>query len=259
MIVAHTLNRLDRLDRWLLYKGAMAASGFEPSALTRHIAVNKEDYRDQGELCEAGAVEFPEYFNFHKDSKTEYPGFGHLVCTWGTLRAWSTIAEGDSVAIFTCDDYYLKARKRKLEKLVSTLENVNIIQLAHHARDDIFFYDTYGLNLSYKFGQYKISELSQEVYEGMGHSSSESHLLSPYGASCLLEYLTAYPKLNAEPASQGMYQAFLNGDFKYVEGVYSVVHNDISENGLVVMQNNRWIGHLIEYSEGAKSDLREWS
>ena len=91
---AYYLNRSDRKDRDLLYKGAMACAGFAPHELIREDAIKIEDYPSREAVCEAAEREFPEYFGYHKCSSARYPGVGHLVCSWGTMRAWRRIADG---------------------------------------------------------------------------------------------------------------------------------------------------------------------
>ena len=252
---AYYLNRSDRRDRDFLYRGAMACAGFTANSLQREDALLKEDYPTREALCEAAECEFPAYFRYHKESDATYPGIGHLVCSWGTMRAWRRIAQGRHPAVFTCDDYYVKSRQ-KLEQLLSSLGGeANIIQLAHHARDDLFLRDEHDLEMPYQFGSYRWSHMTPDVYEGMAYSSSDNLYLSPYGAQTLLDYLAECPALNTECATQGMHQAWLHGKFRRVSGTFSVVDNDTAEQGIHVMRNNGWIGHLVEYTSGAMSDI----
>ena len=249
---AYYINRNDRLDRNYLFRGAMAATGFRPENLIRVIAKHKEDYPTRQILCDAAAADgFPEFFGYQRDKI--WPGYGHLVCSWSVMRCWRTIANSGETAIQLLDDYYLKKDISELQQLINDLGDVQILQLAWHTRDDVFFKDEYKLGLPYRAEEPERSQKSDHVYVGAARGCSDWALvLSPEGAQLLLDYMRLQPYLNTECVITGLHFAF-----KEIRGIYSIVQNNPKVNGTVELQpeDNYWIGHLVAYTEGDMSDL----
>ena len=246
---AYYVNREDREDRNYLFRGAMAAAGFAPNELKRCIAKNKEDYPNRQALCDAAADDgFSEFFGYQRDK--DWPGYGHLVCSWSVMRCWREIASGDALAIQLLDDYYVKNRWT-LEKLIAALGTVDILQLAWHYREDVFFLNEYELPIAYEIEDNVSPSASDEVYIGAAQGCSDwANVLSPHGAQRCLDFMKYHPHLNTECILTGLHHTF-----KGTPNFYSVVANDPKENGTVVLRNNGWIGHLVEYTSGNMSDL----
>jgi len=246
------VNRDDRDDRNYLFRGAMAAAGYTPDELVRVPAMKKEDYPTREALCDAAAQDgFQEFFSYQKEQP--WPGYGHLVCSWSVMRAWRMIAENGEVAAQFLDDYYLRKRRSDLETLIEILEDLKILQLAWHTRDDVFYLDEYNLNLPYVIDNDTATpaERSGDVHVGAGQGCSDwALIMSPEGASTLLDYMKFHPHLNTECALTGLYYTF-----RHINGIYSVKGNDPKENGTHVLKHNTWLGHLVEYTNGNMSDL----
>ena len=247
------LNRADRLDRNFLFRGAMAANGYRPENLIRCIAKNKEDYPNRVALCDAASQDgFDGFFSYQRDREGKYPGFGHMVCSWGCMRIWREIAEGKEIGVHLLDDYYLRQPLHKFVELLRPLDDLNIVQLAWHERDDIFLLNTYDLPpIPYEVEPDVVSPKSKDFLVGTGQGCSDWALvLSPYGAQTLLNYMQHNPYLNSECVTTGLHHTFHN-----LPGTYSLHHQNREVNGLQVLQDNPWVGHLVEYTDEAMSDL----
>lgn len=247
------LNRKDREDRNHLFRGAMAQMDIPPENLIRHIAKNKEDYSSRKTLCDAAIGNgFRGFFEYQRDREGKYPGFGHLVCTWGCMRIWREIANGDEVACQFLDDYCLRQPMVRFAEFLAPLDDLNILQLAWHKRDDIFLRNDYDLPpIPYEFQEDVVSQKSRDFLVGTGIGSSDWALvLSPVGAQMLLDYMDEYPYLNSEVALVGLYHTATN-----VDGLYSLRHQPRDVNGLEVLRTNPWVRHLVEYTEESMSDL----
>ncbi len=247
---AYYVNRFDRNDRNYLFRGAMAAAGFRPEELVRHVAKHKEDYPTRESLCDAASADgFSEFFGYQRCQT--WPGYGHLVCSWSVMRCWREIADGSEMAIQLLDDYYLKKKKSQLMELIDKIGDVKILQLAWHTRDDVFLLNKYDLNIAYEIQELRICENVPDVYIGASHGGSDwANVLSPEGAAVLLDYMRYHPYLNTECVLTGLHHTFCQA-----EGIYSVVANDPGETGTMVLRNNAWVGHLVEYTDGDMSDL----
>ena len=244
------VNRKDREDRNYLFRGAMAAMGFPAEDLIRVIAKNREDYPTRAELCDAGAADgFPGFFNRMKDR--EYPGYGHLVGAFSMMQSWRRIAEGDEVALHMIDDYYIKQPKHTLEQLLAPLVDLNLVQLAWHTRDDVFFLDNYNLGIPYEHVPEEVSERSPHFLKGAWHGCADWALvLSPVGAQAILDYMHYQSPINAECVTTAMQHTYR--DFP---GIYSLKDQPRHVNGNEVLRDNIWIGHLVEYTDAPVSNL----
>ena len=244
------VNRQDREDRNYLFRGAMAANEFPPEDLIRVIAKNREDYASRAEICDAASDDgFPGFFQRVRD--IDYPGYGQIICTWSVMRAWRMIAEGDEVSVCMIDDYYIKQPKRALEFLLSPLNDLSIVQLAWHIRDDIFFMDRYNLGIPYKHVPLEVSDKSPYFYKGMWHGCSEWALvLSPKGANQLLRYMEDLSPINTEVAPTAIQHTYRD-----MIGTYSLRDQPERCNGTMVLRDNPWVGHLVEYTDGGVSNL----
>lgn len=244
------VNRQDREDRNYLFRGAMAAMGFPAADLIRVLAKNREDYPSRAALCEAGAADgFAGFFNRVKDR--DYPGYGHLVGSFSHMRAWRMIAESGEVGVHMCDDYYIKQPKAQLEALLAPLGDFNLVQLAWHVRDDVFFNDQFNLGIPYEHFSEEVSDESPHFIKGAWHGCSDWALvLSPIGAQALLDYMEYQSPVNPECATTAMHHTY-----KDFPGVYSLKDQPREQNGNTVLRDNPWVGHLIEYTEHPVSDL----
>lgn len=244
------VNREDREDRNYLFRGAMAAMGFRPEDLVRVIAKNREDYPSRTDVCEAGEADgFGGYFSYQKDAK--YPGYGSLVSGWSMMRAWRMIAEQDEICLFFLDDYYLKQPIGAFLQLIEPLDDLNIVQLAWHVQPDIFRFNVFDLPIQYEDKEDKVSEKSQYFLEGAWQGSSDWALVfSPHGAAKLLEYTSEYPYTGGETHITGMQHTYKN-----MLGIYSLKNQPRDVNGHKILCSNPWVGHLIEYTNHAASNL----
>ena len=248
---AYYVNRLDRTDRHFLFRGAMAAAGFHQDDLIRVVAKNKEDYPTRERLCDAAADDgFPEFFNYQKHDG--YPGYGHLICTWSVMRCWRMIAEQEDVAIQFLDDYYLRKSELELGTLIAPLTDLQILQLAWHERDDVWFLNAYDLPIQYKLEKLERSDKQPAVYKGAAQGCSDwANVLSPSGAQLLLDFMKLHPYVNTELTLTGLHHTF-----RQTEGIYSLADQNSKVNGTVVLRDNPWVGHLVEYTDGYHSDLQ---
>ena len=161
------------------------------------------------------------------------------------------IAEGGETAICMIDDYYIKQSKAKLEMLLYPLHDYKIVQLAWHLRDDIFFLNHYNLDIPYDHVPLQVSDKSPYFYEGMWHGCSDWALvMSPEGTRMLLRYMEEESPINSECAPTA-----LQHTHRDVRGTYSLKDQPERVNGTMVLRDNPWVGHLIEYTSGAASDL----
>ncbi len=244
------VNRADREDRNYLFRGAMAAMGFPPEDLIRVIAKNREDYPSRAELCDAAAADGFEGF-FMRMRDRAYPGYGHLVGAWSMMRSWRIIAEGDEVALHMIDDYYIKQPRQALELLLAPLDDLNLVQLAWHIRDDVFFMDKYNLGIPYYHVPEEVSDKSPYFLKGAWHGCADWALvLSPKGARAILQYMETQSPINAECITTAMQHTYR--DFP---GIYSLRDQPRDVNGNQVLCTNPWVGHLIEYTDKPVSDL----
>ena len=246
----HYINRSDRDDRNYLLRGAMAANDWRPEELVRIIAKHREDHPSRQEVCDAACEDgFEGFFNRMRD-KT-FPGYGSLVSSWSYMRSWREIANGDETVIHLLDDYYIKQPKRNLEMLLAPLGDFNIVQLAWHERDDVFFLDWYDLKIPYKHQTEKVSDKSPYFLEGAWQGCSDWALVfSPQGAAWMLEYMETESVINADCVTTAMQHS----GRKY-SGIYSLRDQPRDVTGNEVLETNPWVGHLIEYTEGAVSNL----
>ena len=244
------VNRQDREDRNYLFRGAMAANGFPPEDLVRVIAKNREDYPNREALCEAAAEDgFAGFFMRMKERA--YPGYGCLVASWSMMRAWRMIADSNDVALFILDDYYIKQSKEALELLLAPLDNLSIVQLAWHIRDDVFFLDKYNLGIPYSHVAEEVSEESPYFLKGTWHGCSDWALVfSPNGAQTVLDYMEHQSPVHNECVTTAMQHTYRD-----YPGIYSLRDQPRNVNGNVVLRTNPWIGHLVEYTDKPVSDL----
>ena len=244
------VNRKDREDRNYLFRGAMAANEFPPDDLIRVIAKNKEDYPSRQAMCDAASDDgFAGFFQRMRDR--DYPGYGHLICTWSVMRAWRMVVESGEKATVMLDDYCIKQSKRHFEFLLYPLHDFSIVQLAWHIRDDVFFLDWYDLGIPYDHLPLKVSDKSPYFYEGMWYGCSDWALvLSPGGAQVLLDYMEEQSPINSECACTA-----LQHTHRDIKGTYSLRDQPEQCNGTMVLRDNPWINHLIEYSDKPISDL----
>ena len=244
------VNRDDRPDRNYLFRGAMAAMGFRPEELIRVDAMKREDYPTRDLVCDAAIADRFEGF-FTRMKERDYPGYGTVVQSWSYMRAWRTTAEGDAPALFLTDDYYVKQPKQALDLLLAPLDDFNIVQLAWHVRDDVFFLDHYDLGIPYEHVPEQVSSKSPYFLEGAWHGCSDwAIVFSPFGAERLLHYMETECPINNECAITAMQHTYRD-----MEGIYSLKDQPRDVNGNQVLRTNPWIGHLIEYTEGDVSDM----
>ena len=167
------------------------------------------------------------------------------------MRSWRMIAEGDEPIIHLLDDYYIKQPKHDLEFLLAPLDDFNIVQLAWHVRDDIFFLDWFDLKIPFNHVPEKVSSKSPYFLEGAWQGCSDWALvLSPQGAASMLEYMGTESVINADCVTTAMQHSGRN-----YPGIYSLKDQPNDVTGNEVLTTNPWVGHLIEYTEGAVSNL----
>ena len=245
------VNRQDREDRNYLFRGAMAAMGFPAEDLIRVIAKHREDYPSRAGLCDAGAADgFEGFFNRMRNRK--YPGYGHLVGAWSMMRSWRIIAQGDAIALHMIDDYYIKQPKQALDELIAPLDDLNLVQLAWHTRDDVFFLDNYNLGIPYSHVAEEVSEKSPHFIKGAWHGCSDWALvLSPTGAQAILDYMHYQSPINAECVTTAMQHTYRD-----MPGIYSLKDQPRDVNGNEVLRTNPVVGHLVEYTDKPDSDLK---
>ena len=248
----HYINRSDRDDRNYLLRGAMAAMGWRPEELVRIIAKHREDYPSRKEVCDAACADgFEGFFNRMRYWNKERPGYGSLVSSWSYMRSWRMIAEGNEPVIHLLDDYYIKQPKPALEFLLAPLDDFNIVQLAWHERDDIFFLDWYDLKIPYNHVAEKVSAKSPYFLEGAWQGCSDWALvLSPQGAAWMLDYMETESVINADCVTTAMQHSGRN-----YTGIYSLRDQPRDVNGNDVLRTNPWVGHLIEYTDAPVSNL----
>lgn len=244
------VNRADREDRHYLFRGAMAAMGFPAEDLVRVIAKNREDYPSRAELCEAGAADgFEDYFNYQRNAN--HPGYGCLVSAWSIQRCWRLIAKQDEIVLFFLDDYYLKQPIDQLLALIEPLDDLNVVQLAWHVRDDVFFLNQYNLPIPYQHRSCNISDKSPDFLDGAWEGASDwAFVVSPQGVSWLLDYMRLQPYLATETALCGMQHTFT-----HLTGIYSLRDQPRDVNGNQVLKTNPVVGHLVEYTDKPVSNL----
>ncbi len=245
----HYVNRNSRPDRKFLWLGAMAAQGVQPDEIQLHVARDKDDYPDVGAICEAASADgFPEFFGFHQKTPQPNIGYGHLICSWSCMRMWRTIGEGKEHAAAWLDDYALRVPCQQLNRLVANV-NPDILLLAWHTRDDLFYDDKYELGKTWDVPrQLHVSPLDNAYIGAMG-ASDWAIVFSPKGANLLLAYMAHEPLLNTECAVAGLY-----ADWR-PPNLYSVVDNHPRSDGLSPIYGNRWVLELSAYTDGIRSDL----
>ena len=251
-MIAYTLNRDDREDRWLAYKKAMLKAGFKESELFRQSAHHVDDYKNRRHLCDEGAKEFPEFFNFHKDKS--WPAYGHIIATWGWLKMLTAVAGMSALefAVMTPDDYALKRQKTELTRILHELGDVQILQLAYHDCD--FIHEHISENwkrLLPKRVQRTERHAWLPVWKDMCMGASNIYVVTPAGAQLILDYFKHTP-LNEEHILYGLAHEWAP------KGTYSVVENSIKEDGLVPMVKNGWVRSLNLETGGKVSDLIEY-
>lgn len=249
-MIHNYVNRTSRPDRNFLWRGAMAAQGVSPEEMHRHIAMDKDDFPDAGAICEAASEDgFPGFFDFHKDNPQPHIGFGHLICSWSVMRMWRHIAEEPSTQgrqFAWLDDYALRVRAPEVHHLIAQTEP-DILQLAWHTRNDLFYEDHYGIGKTWNVPRQL--ETYEDVYHGAIGCSDWALVLTRTGAAELLDYMANEPLLNTECAIAGL------GADRNIPGLYSVVYNHPRSNGLKPIFGNRWVLQLCAYTDGASSDL----
>ena len=254
---AYTLNRDDRPDRWKIYKETMLAMGFEESELHRQTAYLAEDYKDRNDLCDQASVDFPEYFKIQRGKI--WPSYGHIVTTWGWLHILKKVAGMSVEFVFMSpDDYALKRPKQEVLDLcyeLYELSDVKVLQLAYHNCDFVHVHvrNTFQKNLPHRVKKLeRPAPAVSAVWKGTGMGAADICVMSPQGAKMVLDYMCESPYVNFEHVLYALDHE------KAPTGTYSVVENNINENGNVLMQKNAWIQHLIEKTSGKASDLEEY-
>ena len=246
----HYTNRSSRPDRNFLWRGAMAAAGVPPEHMQHHIARDKDDYPDVRTLCEAASADgFPEFFNYHKNSPHPYIGYGHLVCSWSVMRMWRTIAEGNATAVAWLDDYALRVPNTRLTRLVTAVEP-DILLLAWHRRDELFYDDRYNLGRTWDVPRtLPLAPRPFKLHPGTMGASDWALVLSPAGAKLLLSYMANEPRVNTEYVAAALYADWRPANF------YSVAENHPHSHGLKPIFGNAWVLELQGYTDGDRSDL----
>ena len=244
------VNRADREDRNYLFRGAMACSGFPAEDLVRVIAKNREDYPDRDALCDAASEDgFDGFFQRVRDR--EFPGYGCLVSSWSTMRAWHMIVESGETSIFMLDDYYIKQPRAALDLLIAPLDDFSIIQLAWHVRDDVFFLDHYNLGIPYQHVVEKVSDKSPYFLEGAWHGCGDwAWVITAEGAETVLNYMH-----HQSPVQNECVLTAMQHTYRDYRGIYNLRDQPRDVNGNTVLRTNPWVGHLIEYTEQPVSNL----
>lgn len=246
----HYYINLDRReDRNFLFRGAMAAQGVSVNDLIRVPARDIEKYQERKDICNAAIDDgFEEFFTFQKDDGDI--GKGHLICSWSIMRAWRMIADSDETAMQWVDDYALSGNISEIERVVATLDDLNIVQLSWHDRPDFFVSNAKKSQIKYDiWREYDISPKCPDFYEGSKGCSDWVIILSPDGAQFLLDYMAMFPFIYTELA---IFASSCHVDYK---GVYSAVHNDGKSHGTKELFGNGWIIDLSKYTHGDSSDL----
>ena len=249
---AYTVNRDDRPDRWEIYQQVMCEMGFEKNELHRFSAYCVEDYETRADMCDQAAKDFPEYFNFHRDKK--WPSYGLVLVTWCWMHVLKKVSEMDVDFVFMApDDYAFKRPKARVVDLCEKLGDVKILQLAYHKCDFVHSHvkRDHQIILPYRMQSPKRAG-NLPVWKGMGLGSADVFVASPQGAKELLDYMCESPSVNFENVLYAFHHE------KAPTGTYSVIENNIGENGNVLMQKNAWIQHLIDRTDGKVSDLDEY-
>ena len=251
---AYTLNRDDRPDRWELYKAAMQEMGFEEGEIHRQPAYLVEDYANREELCDRAAADFPEFFNAQRDRK--WPAYGHIVTTWGWMHILRNVASMIDVdfVFMSPDDYALKRPKQQVIDLCYRLGDVKILQFAYHYCDFVHEHlrRHYQKSLPRRVQKLERPRNMSAVWKGTGMGAADICVMSPEGAQLVLDYMCESPYVNFEHILYALDHE------KAPTGTYSVVENNMNEDGNVLMQKNAWIQHLIDKTDGKASDLDEY-
>ena len=242
------VNRQSRWDRHHLFCGAMAGQGIPAESLHRSIAMDKDNYTSDAEICEAARVDFPEFFTFHLESPQPRIKFGHLICSWSVMRMWRAISQGSEIAGAWLDDYALRVPEVKLRRLVDDIEP-DILQLAWHLRPDVFVNNVYKVPFRYDIPSTYERLGDAPVFCGAPGGSDWANILSPRGAGWLLDFMSQVPYFNSEVAIQALFLKTRR------QGIYSVVASNPFENGTMVLTQNAWVLQLWPFTTGNASDL----
>lgn len=247
---ALTLNRSDRPDRWELYQSAMREVGFSDGELHRQEAYLVEDYANRADLCDQASAAFPEFFGFQRD-KT-WPAYGHIVTSWGWLQMLKTVSESDGYFMVSPDDYALKRPKSRLIELIEKLGDVRILQLAYHHCDFVHAEVARHYNRLLFKRVKKFARVGRDVWRGTGMGAADIFVVNPEGAQLILDYLKVEPFVNVEHVLYALDHS------RSPSGTYSVIENNLDEDGLVEMTKNAWVRHLIGETDGKVSDLVDY-
>lgn len=252
-MIAYTLNRNDRPDRWKIYQKAMLDVGFECHEILRQPAKLVEDYENRQHLCDEAAKEFPEFYKFHRDKW--WPPYGHLVCTWGWLKMLEHVASMETLdyAVLTCDDYALKRPLAALKWILDVLGDVQILQLSYQKCDWIFdqVQSTFNVSLPRRVIRFERVGI-YPVWRGTGMGAADNYVVSPKGAQLILDHMMDCSYVNSEHA------LYLLDHLRAPKGTYSMVENNMNEDGLTEMKKNAWIQSLNSQTSGNFSDLNEY-
>ena len=252
-MIAYTLNREDRPDRWKLFKDKMLDAGFTDKEVKCQSAYLVEDYENRTHLCEEGAKEFPDFFNFHIGKV--WPSYGHIVATWGWLKMLTHVASMQQqldYALMTPDDYALKRPLSMLLDLIYGLGDVQILQLAYHDSNFVHGHikEHWERLLPKRVIKYERVG-NYPVWKDMCMGASNIYVCSPKGAQLILDYFKQTP-LNEEHILYGLAHELAP------VGTYSVIENSLEETGLVEMKKNAWIQSLNTQTDGKVSDLIDY-
>lgn len=244
----HVVNRKSRVDRLLLWQGAMAAQHVPQSDIVVHVAKDKDDFPTREDVCLAAIDDgFSGFFSYHLENKIDYIGYGMLIGSWSAMRMWRDIKDRGETAVAWLDDYALGVHYQTLENFVDELQPApDIIQLCWHYRPDLFTPENNRLPWPVKLPKLKGRKLYRrnDVMVGCEGTADWALVLSPLGAQWLLEHMEVVPYFNTESLVAAMW-----AENQHRNTVYSMMANDPRVHGLLQMSGNKWVvglGHLTD-------------
>ena len=247
----YVVNRKSRLDRLLLWQGAMTSQRVPRADFCIRVAMDKDDFPTRKSLCEAAIADgFTGFFGYHVENSIDYIGYGILLGSWSMMRVWREIAQGNETAVAWVDDYALGEHERELRRLVSEIEP-DVLQLCWHYRNDLYPPKGMQSRSPYHVWPYPPEPKTgrKDVVVGAAGSADWALVLSPIGAQWLLDYMEKMPYFNTESVVAPMWY-----ENHHRKSVYSVTANNPQINGMSEMSGNRWVVGLGQFTDTA-SDL----
>lgn len=180
------INLKRRRDKLLAYYGALFAT-YTPFKLVEPFeAHDAADYPTSHDVRDAAMVEFPFWSNLHDDWLREYGKRGTLCTNWSMQSVLRKISElpQDELAVMCTDGVPFTRNFYDMRTEIAYMPDFDIFQLWHWD-SDVFPRPAHFATL--------VEGYEERLSWGLGGAGDGCFILTPYGASRILEWCESLP------------------------------------------------------------------